>query len=51
MGNLLAAEGTLATAGFGVRHEGPHGLDERACLEDLPLGHAVYRRAVLALLT
>ncbi|MGY6022576.1 M20 family metallopeptidase [Streptomyces spinosirectus] len=51
IGNLLASEGIPATAGFGVRHEGLHGLDERACLADLPVVHAVYRRAVLGLLT
>ncbi|MGW1953186.1 M20 family metallopeptidase [Streptomyces sp. NPDC001920] len=50
IGNLLAGEGVPATAGFGVRHEGLHGVDERACLEDLPAVHAVYRRAVLSLL-
>lgn len=50
IGNLLAGEGIAATAGFGVRHEGLHGMDERACLEDLPAVHAVYRRAVLSLL-
>ena len=51
IGNLLAAEGIPATAGFGVRHEGLHGVDERACLADLPAVHAVYRRAVLGLLS
>lgn len=50
IGNLLAGEGIPATAGFGVRYEGLHGADERACLEDLPAVHAVYRRAVLSLL-
>lgn len=50
IGNLLAAEGIPATAGFGVRYEGLHGTDERACLADLPTVHAVYRRAVLDLL-
>jgi succinyl-diaminopimelate desuccinylase len=50
IGNLLAAEGIPATAGFGVRYEGLHGTDERACLADLPVVHAVYRRAVLGLL-
>ncbi len=50
IGNLLAGEGIPATAGFGVRHAGLHGVDERACLEDLPAVHAVYRRAVLTLL-
>ncbi|MFF5477517.1 M20 family metallopeptidase [Streptomyces sp. NPDC012935] len=50
IGNLLAGEGIPATAGFGVRYEGLHGVDERACLEDLPAVHAVYRRAVLSLL-
>lgn len=51
IGNLLAGEGIPATAGFGVRYEGLHGVDERACLEDLPAVHAVYRRAVLSLLS
>jgi succinyl-diaminopimelate desuccinylase len=50
IGNLLAGEGIPATAGFGVRYEGLHGLDERARLADLPGVHAVYRRAVLSLL-
>ncbi|MCL8011573.1 M20 family metallopeptidase [Streptomyces sp. AS02] len=50
IGNLLAGEGIPATAGFGVRYEGLHGVDERACLGDLPAVHAVYRRAVLSLL-
>ncbi|MFI6010030.1 M20 family metallopeptidase [Streptomyces sp. NPDC051243] len=50
IGNLLAGEGIPATAGFGVRYEGLHGVDERACLADLPAVHAVYRRAVLGLL-
>ncbi|MFE7167800.1 M20 family metallopeptidase [Streptomyces sp. NPDC057616] len=51
IGNLLAAEGIPATAGFGVHHEGLHALNERAYLPDLPRVHAVYRRAVLNLLT
>ncbi|MDF2264908.1 M20/M25/M40 family metallo-hydrolase [Streptomyces coacervatus] len=51
IGNLLAAEGIPATAGFGVRYEGLHGRDERACLADLPKVHAVYEQAVLHLLT
>ncbi|EFL29978.1 peptidase dimerization [Streptomyces viridochromogenes DSM 40736] len=50
IGNLLAAEGIPATAGFGLSHEGLHGLDERVRLMDLPVVHAVYRRAVLGLL-
>ncbi|MDN3024212.1 M20/M25/M40 family metallo-hydrolase [Streptomyces sp. S.PB5] len=50
IGNLLAAEGIPATAGFGVRYEGLHGTDERARLADLPVMHAAYRRAVLGLL-
>ncbi|MFF4801056.1 M20 family metallopeptidase [Streptomyces sp. NPDC001351] len=51
IGNLLAAEGIPATAGFGVRYESLHGTDERACLTDLPRVHAIYRQAVLRLLT
>ncbi|MDN0199151.1 M20/M25/M40 family metallo-hydrolase [Streptomyces sp. S.PNR 29] len=51
IGNLLAAEGIRATAGFGVRYEGLHGVDERARLAELPVVHAVYRRAVLGLLS
>ncbi|MGW3115871.1 M20 family metallopeptidase [Streptomyces sp. NPDC001107] len=51
IGNLLAAEGIPATAGFGVRYEGLHGTDERACLTDLPRVHAIYRQAALRLLT
>ncbi|MER5217331.1 M20/M25/M40 family metallo-hydrolase [Streptomyces sp. NPDC002838] len=50
IGSLLASEGIPATAGFGVRCEGLHGLDERARLADLPGVQAVYRRAVLSLL-
>ncbi|MCX5337156.1 MULTISPECIES: M20 family metallopeptidase [unclassified Streptomyces] len=50
IGNLLAAEGIPATAGFGVRYEGLHGTDERACLADLRTVHAVYREAVRHLL-
>jgi succinyl-diaminopimelate desuccinylase len=50
IGNLLAGEGIPATAGFGVRYEGLHDVDERARLADLPAVHAVYRRAVLSLL-
>jgi succinyl-diaminopimelate desuccinylase len=36
IGNLLAGEGIPATAGFGVRYEGLHRTDERACVQDLP---------------
>ncbi|MEU9916620.1 M20/M25/M40 family metallo-hydrolase [Streptomyces sp. NPDC051001] len=50
IGNLLAAEGIPATAGFGVRYEGLHGTDERACLTDLPTVLAVYRDTVSGLL-
>ncbi|MFJ2236430.1 M20 family metallopeptidase [Streptomyces sp. NPDC087859] len=50
IGNLLAAEGIPATAGFGVRYEGLHGTDERAYLADLPTVLAVYREAVSGLL-
>ncbi|GAB2881494.1 hypothetical protein GCM10027074_57190 [Streptomyces deserti] len=50
IGNLLAAEGIPATAGFGLPYEGLHGVDERVRLADLPVVHAVYRRAVLSLL-
>jgi succinyl-diaminopimelate desuccinylase len=50
IGNLLAAEGIPATAGFGLPYEGLHGVDERVSLADLPVVHAVYRRAVLGLL-
>lgn len=51
IGNLLAAEGIPATAGFGLPYDGPHGVDELVHLADLPVVHAVYRRAVLDLLT
>ncbi|MEU0220268.1 hypothetical protein ABZ281_36680, partial [Streptomyces sp. NPDC006265] len=51
IGNRLAAEGIPATAGFGLPYEGLHGVDERVHPADLPLVHAVYRRAVLGLLT
>ncbi|MGW6788717.1 M20 family metallopeptidase [Streptomyces chartreusis] len=50
IGNLLAGEGIPATAGFGVRYAGLHGVDERACLQDLPAVHAAYRHAALGLL-
>ncbi|MFJ4979425.1 M20 family metallopeptidase [Streptomyces coeruleorubidus] len=50
IGSLLAAEGIPATAGFGLPYEGLHGVDERVHLADLPVVHAVYRRAVLGLL-
>ncbi|MEU2670393.1 M20/M25/M40 family metallo-hydrolase [Streptomyces sp. NPDC007164] len=50
IGNLLAAEGIPATAGFGVPYEGLHGTDERAHLAELPQVYAVYHRAVLSLL-
>ncbi|MCD9874861.1 M20 family metallopeptidase [Streptomyces guryensis] len=50
IGNLLAAQGIPATAGFGVRYEGLHGVDERACLADLPTIHTVYMQALLRLL-
>ncbi|MEU1198275.1 M20/M25/M40 family metallo-hydrolase [Streptomyces sp. NPDC005813] len=50
IGNLLAGEGIPATAGFGVRHEGLHGTDERADLTDLPLVYAAYHGAVRSLL-
>lgn len=52
IGNLLASEGIGATtAGFGVAYEGLHGIDERADLAGLPQVYAVYRQAVLHLLT
>ncbi|GGT56243.1 succinyl-diaminopimelate desuccinylase [Streptomyces kurssanovii] len=50
IGNLLAGEGIAATAGFGVRYEGLHGINERAQLADLPLVYAAYRHAALDLL-
>ncbi|MDJ1138019.1 M20/M25/M40 family metallo-hydrolase [Streptomyces iconiensis] len=50
IGNLLAGEGIPATAGFGVRYEGLHGVDERARIDDLPQVYAVYRSALLDLL-
>ncbi|MEU3852887.1 M20/M25/M40 family metallo-hydrolase [Streptomyces sp. NPDC029554] len=50
IGNLLAAEGIPATAGFGLPHSGLHGVDEQVPLADLPVVYAVYRRAVLGLL-
>ncbi|MEV7778812.1 M20/M25/M40 family metallo-hydrolase [Kitasatospora sp. NPDC088351] len=51
IGNLLAGEGIPATAGFGLPYIGLHGTDERAHLAELPLVHAAYHRAVLALLS
>nr|WP_237419158.1 M20/M25/M40 family metallo-hydrolase [Kitasatospora sp. SID7827] len=51
IGNLLAGEGIAATAGFGVPYEGLHGTDERADLAALPEVYAVYRQAVLSLLS
>ncbi|MFP1629848.1 M20 family metallopeptidase [Streptomyces sp. 5K101] len=50
IGNLLAGEGIAATAGFGVRYEGLHGIDERAHLADLPQVYAAYQHAVFELL-
>lgn len=50
IGNLPFGQGIRATAGFGVRHEGLHGIDERAHLAELPIVYAVYHRAVLDLL-
>ncbi|WP_414166369.1 M20 family metallopeptidase [Streptoverticillium reticulum] len=50
IGNLLAAEGIPATAGFGVPYEGLHGIDERARLAELPTVYAIYHQAVLSLL-
>ncbi|WP_443062716.1 M20 family metallopeptidase [Streptomyces sp. NBC_00390] len=50
IGNLLAAEGIPATAGFGLPYEGLHGIDERAHLAELPKVYSVYQRAVLRLL-
>ena len=51
IGNLLAAEGIPATAGFGLPYAGLHGVDEQVDLASLPVVHAVYRQAVLGLLT
>ncbi|MFI8349989.1 M20 family metallopeptidase [Streptomyces sp. NPDC085596] len=51
IGNMLAAVGIPATAGFGVPYENLHAPDERAHLAELPTVYAVYRRAALALLT
>ncbi|MGW1196561.1 M20 family metallopeptidase [Streptomyces sp. NPDC002536] len=50
IGNLLAAEGIPATAGFGVPYEGLHGIDERARLAELPTVYAIYHQAVVSLL-
>ncbi|MFF2846904.1 M20 family metallopeptidase [Streptomyces sp. NPDC058001] len=50
IGNLLAAEGIPATAGFGLAYEGLHGVDERARIAELPQVHAVYQQAVRDLL-
>ncbi|MER7481631.1 hypothetical protein ABTX60_29050 [Streptomyces sp. NPDC126510] len=36
---------------FGLPHQGLHGVDELVHLADLPVVHAVYRQAVLGLLT
>ncbi|MFD6153578.1 M20 family metallopeptidase [Streptomyces sp. NPDC060243] len=46
IGNLLAGRGVPATAGFGVRYEGLHGIDERAHLAELPDVYAVYLDAI-----
>ncbi|MFF6914596.1 M20/M25/M40 family metallo-hydrolase [Streptomyces sp. NPDC012466] len=51
IGNLLAGAGIPATAGFGLPYEGLHGVDELVHLAELPVVHAVYRRALLDLLT
>ncbi|MGW6418140.1 M20 family metallopeptidase [Streptomyces sp. NPDC055055] len=50
IGNLLAGHGIPATAGFGVPHEGLHGIDERASLAELATVYAVHEQAVLSLL-
>ncbi|GAA1425988.1 hypothetical protein GCM10009601_33950 [Streptomyces thermospinosisporus] len=50
IGNLLAGVGIPAAAGFGVPYEGPHAIDERARLAELPTVYAIYQRAVPDLL-
>ncbi|MBF6176030.1 M20/M25/M40 family metallo-hydrolase [Nocardia blacklockiae] len=50
IGNLLAAEGIPATAGFGMNYHGLHGIDEAADLAGLPTVHIAYHHAALSLL-
>ncbi len=50
IGNLLAAHGIPATAGFGVPHHGLHAPDERAHLPSLPTVHTTYHQALTTLL-
>lgn len=50
IGNLLAAQGIPATAGFGLSYRGLHGIDESVDLSDLPAVQVAYHHAVLSLL-
>jgi succinyl-diaminopimelate desuccinylase len=50
IGNYLAGLSIPATAGFGVRYEGLHAVDERIHLDTIPLVQATYHAAVLTLL-
>lgn len=50
IGNYLATLGIPATAGFGVRYEGLHAVDERIELSTISAVQAAYHLAVLRLL-
>jgi succinyl-diaminopimelate desuccinylase len=51
IGNLLAAHGIPATAGFGVRYRNLHGTDEAIEVASIPPIQAAYEHAIRALLT
>lgn len=51
IGNLLAARGIPATAGFGVRYRNLHATDEAIEVASVPLVQAAYHHAVLRLLS
>ncbi|MEG8184181.1 M20 family metallopeptidase [Nocardia terpenica] len=50
IGNLLSGYGIRATAGFGLRYRGLHGIDECVDLDMLPAVHAAYHRCVRSLM-
>lgn len=51
IGNLLAARGIPATAGFGVRYRNLHAADEAIEIASIPLVQTTYHHAVLDLLS
>jgi succinyl-diaminopimelate desuccinylase len=50
IGNYLATLGVPATAGFGVRYQGVHAIDERIEVATIPAVQATYHAAILDLL-